>query len=300
MTVGVAALAARVEAQAKLNLYLRVLSREPNGFHQLETLFQRVSLADTVSIRAGVSGRSLDCRGADVGPVERNLAWKAAAAFVAATGWPRGFAIEIEKRIPVGAGLGGGSADAGAVLRALNAMSPTPLGAEALSLIARGLGADVPFLASELTLAVGTGRGERLRSLSPLPAREVLLLIPPFGISSQDAFAWFDVHAGDRFEATPASLPLRLREGWDTVAHLAENDLELPVFARYPEIAALRRALETAGAVVARMTGSGSVVFGVFETPPPLDANSALRHPKLGASAELVSTVDGAAQVELF
>ena len=93
---------ARVEAQAKINLFLRILSREPGGYHQLETLFQRVALADSVTVRMGDGGRSLDCRGADTGPVEKNLAWRAAVAFAQATGGPANFQIEIEKRIPVG------------------------------------------------------------------------------------------------------------------------------------------------------------------------------------------------------
>ena len=118
---------ARIEAQAKVNLFLRILGREPSGYHQLETLFQRVSLADQVTVRTDVVGRSLECSGADVGPVEQNLAWRAALAFSDAASWPDAFAIEVTKNIPVGGGLGGGSADAGAVLRALNAMAPRRL-----------------------------------------------------------------------------------------------------------------------------------------------------------------------------
>src|SRR5262245_8589530 len=116
---------ARTLAQAKVNLFLRVLAREANGYHQLETLFCRLELGDDVAVRVGVGGRSLDCTGGvlppdGLGPVERNLAWRAAVMYAEATGWPNDWAIEIAKRIPVGGGLGGGSADAGAVLRCLN------------------------------------------------------------------------------------------------------------------------------------------------------------------------------------
>jgi 4-diphosphocytidyl-2-C-methyl-D-erythritol kinase len=104
--------AGRVAAQAKINLALRVLAREVSGYHQIETLFCRIALADTVVVRIVARERSLDCHGADLGPIEANLAYRAAAAYAAARGWPDGFAIEIEKRIPVGGGLGGGSADA--------------------------------------------------------------------------------------------------------------------------------------------------------------------------------------------
>src|SRR5262249_10808319 len=123
---------ARVEAQAKVNLFLRVLGREASGYHQLETLFQRISLSDTVMVRTDVDGRSIDCHGADCGPPEQNLAWRAALAFREAAGWPDTFAIEVTKEIPVGSGLGGGSADAGAVLRCLNALATRKLTDEQL------------------------------------------------------------------------------------------------------------------------------------------------------------------------
>ena len=123
---------ATVAAQAKLNLFLRVLAREDSGYHQIETLFCRIALADEVTVRVLPSGRSVESHGqwvpaGGLGPPDKNLAWRAAAAYAEVTGFPAGFHISIEKRIPVGAGLGGGSADAGAVLRALNALNPRPL-----------------------------------------------------------------------------------------------------------------------------------------------------------------------------
>ncbi|MDF1505979.1 hypothetical protein PYV61_23705, partial [Roseisolibacter sp. H3M3-2] len=179
---------ARVVAQAKVNLFLRVLAREDSGYHQLETLFQRLELGDDVTVRVGVRGRSLDCGGADLGPVERNLAWRAAEAYRAATGWPDGHAIEIRKRIPVGGGLGGGSADAGAVLRALGALAATPLAADGLLGLAAPLGADVPFLTAEAPLALAWGRGERMLALPPLPARPVWLALSDAGVPTAWAF----------------------------------------------------------------------------------------------------------------
>jgi 4-diphosphocytidyl-2-C-methyl-D-erythritol kinase len=257
--------AARVEAQAKLNLLLRVFEREASGYHQLATLFQRIALADTVTVRVDVAGRSLDCRGADVGPVETNLAWRAANAFATAAGSPDGFRIEIEKRIPIGGGLGGGSADAAAVLRVLNALAPRPLDEESLAVIAFGLGADVPYLLSEHSLAIGTGRGERLVPLGPLPAREVMLLVPPFGVSSRDAFAWHAALRGDGLDAGHPPLLLPAPLSWYVAGAYASNDLEEAVFARHPELAELRDALERSGARIARMTGSGATLFGVYD-----------------------------------
>jgi 4-diphosphocytidyl-2-C-methyl-D-erythritol kinase len=288
---------ARVEAQAKLNLFLRVLSREPTGYHQLETLFQRIALADSVTVHTGGTGRSLDCRGADVGPVERNLAWRAALAFADATGGPAAFRIEVEKRIPVGGGLGGGSADAAAVLRALNALAEKPLDDGALAAIAFSLGADVPYLLSTHALAIGWGRGERLHALEALPSRGVLLAIPPFGVSSAAAFRWHDEESAKRRSGTHATLPPTRKPWWKAIASLAANDLESVVIAHHSEIGALRDAMRRGGAFLAQMSGSGSTVFGVFDAPvagrsfPELDA--------IGAHLIRTATVEHVAGIEI-
>ena len=285
---------ARVPAQAKVNLFLRILGREPSGYHQIETLFQRISLADQVTVRTGVVGQTLDCAGADVGPVEQNLAWRAAMAFhEAAGGWPGGFAIEITKEIPVGGGLGGGSADAGAVLRALNALAPRALPDETLFAIARTLGADVPFLTSTTPTAIGLVRGDVVVACPPPHERDLLLLVPPFSVSSRDAFGWYAAaHAGDARKpsrlATPVSgvalatieaalavqaprsgAPAVDREfSWRDIAALAGNDLQDVVCEHHPEICRAIALLRAAGAPLAQMTGSGSTVYGVFATKP--------------------------------
>jgi 4-diphosphocytidyl-2-C-methyl-D-erythritol kinase len=288
---------ARVEAQAKLNLFLRVLSREASGYHQLETLFQRITLADSVTVHTGGAGRSLDCRGADIGPVERNLAWRAALAFAAAASGPSAFRIEIEKRIPVGGGLGGGSADAAAVLRALNALAEKPLDDGALASIAFSLGADVPYLLSTHALAIGWGRGERLHPLEAMPSRDVVLAVPPFGVSSADAFRWHAEANAQQSAGTRATLSPGRKPEWKTIASLAANDLEHIVIAHHPEIGALRDALRRGGAILAQMSGSGSTVFGVFDTPvaglswPELDI--------LGARVIRTSTLEHVASVQL-
>src|ERR671937_1623495 len=141
---------ARVMAQAKVNIFLLVGGVDDSGYHVLATLFQRIDLADEVVVRVGgpSRSRSLDCSGPQLprdglGPVEKNLAFRAALAYADRTGWPRGFAVELTKNIPVGGGLGGGSADAGAVLRALEVLSPRPVGPQAIQDLAASLGADV-------------------------------------------------------------------------------------------------------------------------------------------------------------
>jgi 4-diphosphocytidyl-2-C-methyl-D-erythritol kinase len=285
---------ARVEAQAKINLFLRILSREPSGYHQLETLFQRIALADSVLVRTAGDGRSLDCRGADTGPPEKNLAWRAAVAFADAAGGPANFQVEIEKRIPVGGGLGGGSANAAAVLRALNALAERPLDNAALGAIAFSLGADVPYLLSTHPLALGSGRGEKLFPLGPLAARSVLLAVPPFGVASRDAFGWYAERKASRHSGTRATLPVGRKLEWRTIAALAANDLESVVAERHPEIAALRDTLSRDGAIMAQMSGSGSVVFGVFESGVPAGVGMAA-----GTRVIETDTVETVAPVEL-
>lgn len=259
---------ARVVAQAKVNLFLRVLAREEGGYHQIETLFCRLALGDDVTLRLAPRGIALDCAGAELGPVERNLASRAAAAYLARSGWATGAAIEITKRIPVGGGLGGGSADAGAVLRLLNALNPVPLDAQALLELAAPLGADVPFLATETALALAWGRGERLLALPPLAARRVVLVVPSFSVGTAEAYRWLaEARATERSDAAPAPRLYAPEpfSSWAVVTSVAENAFEPVVEARHPRLAELRRALaRETGAEIALLSGSGSTVFGVL------------------------------------
>lgn len=260
--------AARAAAQAKINLRLHVLSRESSGYHQIETVFQRIDLADEVTLRLDRPGRSIDCTGDTIpegglGPAEQNLAYRAAVAYQDAAGWPAGFAIEIVKRIPVGGGLGGGSADAGAVLRILEALAPRPMGVRVLELAAH-LGADVPFMATETPVAFAWGRGERMLGLTPLPRRRVQLLVPPFGVSTSDAYRWLD-ESRPEYELSGALLPAAALLSWAEVEEVAENDFEGVVEAHLPAITGFRKAFERAQARIAMLAGSGSTVFGVFD-----------------------------------
>lgn len=278
------ATAASVEAQAKVNLVLRILAREASGYHQLETLFARIELADTVRVMTDTQAREVHCGGMDAGSMERNLAYRAAAAFMDAARWPAGFRIEIEKRIPIGGGLGGGSADAGAVLRALNALAPQPLAPAALATVAFGIGADVPFLTTDAPFALAWGRGERLLALRSLPAREVLLCVPSFGVETERAYGWLADERAQGTPSAPKALTIDDLDRWDGVVRLAANDLEAPVAARHPEITGCREALTAAGARISLMSGSGSTVFGVFDRRPPPDL------PGLPAGVRLVGT----------
>jgi 4-diphosphocytidyl-2-C-methyl-D-erythritol kinase len=261
---------ARVAAQAKINLFLDVLERDPSGYHSLETAFLRIDLADDVAVREA-PGRTLDVSGpalpvGGLGPVEKNLAYRAAMAYADATGWPSGFAIELVKRVPAGAGLGGGSADAGAVLRALDTLSPAPLAAR-LPEIAAALGADVPFMTIEEPMALGSGRGDRVKPIRALEPRAVVLAVPQFAISTADAYAWLDADRAALSQASRAGLVEPLAT-WDDAAASAHNDFAAVVARRHPEIATLSERLRAAGASIALLAGSGSTVFGVFDTSP--------------------------------
>ncbi len=276
---------ARVAAQAKVNLVLRVGPRRDDGFHDIITMFQLLDLADDIVVRIGGAGRTLHVAGQHLPPdglgqTEKNLAYRAAIAYFERAGTPSGFSIELIKNIPAGGGLGGGSSDAGAVLRALDAVSERPLGPSALEAIGAKLGSDVPFFVSGSACAFAAGRGEEVAGLDPLPAKDVLLAIPPFGVSTADAYRWLDE---DRAAApTEVVEPLSPRAerrlatlahddiDWDLMQRASFNDFEPVVEKRHAELATLREAMKADGALIARLSGSGSTVFGVFDTVPTL------------------------------
>ena len=263
--------AVEVMAQAKVNLRLKILAREASGFHQLETLFLRLDLSDRVRVRRTTGARSLDVGGdvdlAQIGSAENNLAWRAADAYLQAAGGSGGFAIEIEKRIPIGGGLGGGSADAGAVLRALDAMSESPLGDVALMSMAARLGADVPFLTGHSAYVLAWGRGERMVALPAPERRAVLLVLPQVAVNTAAAYGWLaDARAAAGTESGCAVFATDISQlsDWDSLAALAENDFEPVVALRHSEVGRIAGSLRASGAFsVAMMSGSGSAVFAV-------------------------------------
>lgn len=260
----------RVAACAKLNLDLRILAREDTGFHQLETVFQRIALADDVDVEVHAGhGIHLRCSPPVDVPDARNLAVRAAAAYRDAAHWPdatQAIRIAIEKRIPTGGGLGGGSADAGAVLRALNALNPAPLAEPVLLSVAATLGADVPFLTSAHPIALAWGRGERLLALTPLAVRPVLLATFRDGVNTAAAYGALAAARADGRVArhgatlhTPAAL-----QDWDLLAAAACNDFETPVFALRPDVARVHGAwCVAAPQALVRMSGSGATVCGI-------------------------------------
>jgi 4-diphosphocytidyl-2-C-methyl-D-erythritol kinase len=261
MTPGRTRYAAR--AHAKVNLDLRVLGTRPDGYHELRTVFQTIELHDTIVCAPRSGPFTLKCRMPGVPLDGKNLVWRAAAALWTALGRPgepRDTLVTIDKAIPLESGLGGGSADAAAALQALARL----WGGAPLSLlreVAGGIGADVPFFLSGGT-ALGLGRGEEIYPLVDLPVHWVVIVRPPYGVSTAEAYAWYDEDraAGLREPRELQILPVP----WPTRAAQMINDLEPPVVRRHPEIGELKRLLRDAGAVASAMSGSGSAVFGLF------------------------------------
>jgi 4-diphosphocytidyl-2-C-methyl-D-erythritol kinase len=252
-------------AYGKVNLDLRVLGTRPDGFHELRTVFQAIELHDTLIAVARPGPFVLKCRMPGVPLDHENLAWRAAAGLWEALGRfgePRDAVVTIEKTIPMKAGLGGGSADAAAALLALARLwGGVPI--TLLREVAAGIGADVAFFLSGGT-ALGLGRGEEIYPLVDLPPHWIVIVRPPFGVSTAEAYGWYDEDrtAGLKDKRELQILPVP----WPTRAAQMVNDLEPPVVRRHPEIIPIKTALREAGAVAAAMSGSGSAVFGLFRS----------------------------------
>lgn len=253
-----------VECRAKLNLFLRVLAREADGHHTLETLFCRVALSDTLTVARVDRGITLEVEGADVGPPEANLAWRAADAVLAATGRTFGVAMHLTKRIPAGGGLGGGSSDAAAALHAVNALANNAVPRAELIQMAYRLGADVPFFASEASLALAWGHGQRLLRLPQLSPLPVLLMLPGVVVPTAAAYGWVDEVRASSGPRGTVVLDLDVLSKWSDIARLAGNDFEAAVFGKYPAIRTAFEALAGTGPLLCRMSGSGSTLFAVY------------------------------------
>jgi 4-diphosphocytidyl-2-C-methyl-D-erythritol kinase len=253
----------RVDAPCKVNPFLRVLAREDTGYHRIETVFQALELADTLEFEVAEEGIELAVEGAELGPTEDNLVFRAAKLFFHESGQPPGVRIRLEKRIPTGSGLGGGSSDAAATLRALNHMYEGPLAAGALVRHASTLGSDVPFFLVPTGFALGWGRGTRLLQLPAPPPRPVLVVLTGVHISTPEAYG--ALSAGGLAASRGRVLETDALTDWTGLIALAENDFEGVVFSVHPELGAIRDELAAQGAELARLSGSGSAVFAVFE-----------------------------------
>jgi 4-diphosphocytidyl-2-C-methyl-D-erythritol kinase len=271
-----------VAAHAKLNLFLRILSRDEDGYHSIETLFARIALADELTASRRDSGVTIEVTGADTGPDADNLAVRAAGMVLAGLRTKFGVHLHLEKRIPVGGGLGGGSADAAAALEAVNALAGNAIPRAELLQFAARLGSDVAFCFSGASLALGWGRGERLMVLPPLPPAPVLLLVPPVAISTAEAYRCVADARKNQARRGPVAMDLEAVGGWGSIGRLAGNDFESPVFATAPPVRAAFEAVVGTKPLVCRMSGSGSTIFGVYRNVRDRDDAARMLGRKLG------------------
>ena len=263
--------AVRVPAFAKLNLELRVLYKRGDGFHELRSVFQTISLADEIGIRfRKASGTEI--RMAGNVDIPDNLIVRAARLILDEMKVSAIVDFELDKRIPMGAGLGGGSSDAAAVLLALPALSGKTVPMERLIPLAAQLGSDVPFFLLGGTAAV-LGRGEELYPLEDLRNRFVLVVSPEVHVSTADAYRALSARlTAESVRSKLAEFQAQLWSGGD---EWATNDFEAVVFEQYPRLKAIRNGLLRAGAMSALMTGSGSSVFGIFASAEDMERAAA-------------------------
>lgn len=264
-----------VRAPAKVNLFFRVLAREEDGYHQIETLFQKLELADTLHVALeGEPGVQLELEGVaqnSLGPTEENLAVRAARIYLdhpKVEAGSSGVGILLRKNIPHGAGLGGGSSDAAAVLRELDRLMGDRLGTRELVRLGSRLGADVPFFVLGASRALAWGRGDRLFPLPPLSPRNVVLALPPVRVPTPRAYARLVEHRRSEEAGVADGRIIDPEElsDWAGIAKVAENAFEAALEDAHPEFARLRGQLRDAGARPALLSGSGSAVAGFFES----------------------------------
>lgn len=294
-----------LHAPGKINLGLRLVGRREDGYHELESLFLPLELADAVVIdvqpgRRGILELTVEGGHASVPAGEENLAWKAASSFLRASGLEANLRLRLRKTIPVGAGLGGGSSDAAAVLRGLSRLHPGRV--PDLRALALELGADVPFFLDPRPARVG-GIGERIEPVEGLPALPVVLLAPRMALSTAAVYAAWDASGAALTPRSAAStmpwlLPLRRLRGdpgriaidisVEEWAEALRNDLEPAAVLLCPPVAGLSRRMREVGSVAVGMSGSGPTVFGVFGSGP--EAEEAERVLSAGGCERVIRT----------
>lgn len=254
---------------AKINWSLEVLGRRADGYHEVRTLLQTISLTDTLSFERTSDGIDFSCSASEVPVDDTNLVVRAATRFLAETGVAGGVRIHLDKRIPVAAGLGGGSSNAAVTLIGLEKMWQTGIARERLVEMGATLGADVPYFFTGGT-ALGTGRGDEILEMPEIEESRILLINPGIGISAGEAYRAlparltlpyvkdkmpFSLEAAESGVSTPLSVPGGLR-----------NDLEAGVLGLYPALEEIRLRMRLAGAWATMMSGSGSTFFALFDT----------------------------------
>ncbi|VEN73459.1 4-diphosphocytidyl-2-C-methyl-D-erythritol kinase [Candidatus Desulfarcum epimagneticum] len=259
---------------AKINLFLKVLGKRPDGYHSLVSLMCPIGIYDRISLDFGARDISVECDAPDVPDGPGNIAFKAARLFFERaflkTGLKgRGVAVSISKTIPSGGGLGGGSGNAARVLSALNDFYGRPFSMPGMMEMAAAIGADAPFFIRSKP-ALATGIGERLQAFHRFSGRHVLVIFPGFSLSTAMIFKKLNLGLTKREQKVKCSFCVK--DGWFNAEHDLRNDLEAVAGALRPEIFAMKNALSRGGASGTLMSGSGSCVFGLFRDRPSLRA----------------------------
>jgi 4-diphosphocytidyl-2-C-methyl-D-erythritol kinase len=256
-----------VFAPAKINVILRILGRRPDGFHNLWSIMQTVALEDEVQIRLRADRQDIQlrCDATQLAADQSNLVYRAATEVLARAQQSIGLDIELRKRIPMGAGLGGGSSDAAATIIGLNHLLRLEWSPTQMADVGQLLGSDVPFFLFAPSAFVA-GRGETVRPVVVEGTRWIVLVNPGFGVNTKWAYQEL---AATRTAVTPLSLVQReidrqSRVSWAQLIAAAENDFEAPVFATHGKLREIKRSLQAHGAEIALLSGSGATVFGVF------------------------------------
>lgn len=286
-----------VACPAKVNLFLRIVAREPSGYHRIETLFQAVGLHDRVDAYPGRDGIAFEARpgeagtglgdiAAELGDWRDNTVVRAARSFYDATDIAPAVRLVLTKCIPAGTGLGGASSDAAGTLAVLNALHGKPLRHHRIIRLGARIGSDVPFFCTGLTTALAWGRGDRFLGRPPPPTAQVVVVVPLARTSTSAAYR--EISAKLNLPAPPGRPGDIETDGWETIAALRHNDFELIAFERAPVLRGIRDALAAAGAATAGMTGSGSALFGVFADADRADAAARRLGVMEGVAAALV------------
>lgn len=264
-------------APAKINFYLRVFKKREDGYHEIESFVYPIfAVADKITFSTGQKGIHLKCTDNTLPLDENNLVYKAAVKFFRAAAIDPSIEIVLEKEIPIGAGLGGGSSDAAVTLRALNELYGGPLSQSAIFLIATEIGADVPFFLDP-SPAIVRGKGEKIEKLQInqiFHDKCVVLVYPGFGVSTAWAYKALNLSPGEELDGPP-SLAFEIRDkkliDWSCLI----NDLEQVVFKKFPILELYVEFFKSKGALCARMSGSGSTIFALFDKV--IDVGSVVR-----------------------
>lgn len=255
----------KLQSPAKINLFLETVRKRPDGFHEIRTLFERISLCDTLYFKKTASGIRLRTDSKNIPSGPSNLVYRAAQLLRQETGVRCGVSIRIQKRIPVQAGLGGGSSNAATTLLALNALWRLDLPKRRLFELGARLGSDVPFFLMDTSYALGTGRGEILKKIPQKCKIWHVLVKPPFSISTKEAYGALRPSFLTPPKADVKMLFHSIQKGPNSLLlKLLSNSLELTLGKRVVTISKIKKALLDQGALGALLSGSGSSVFGVF------------------------------------